>query len=125
MFQSYRSEKKLEHILSKKYIKKISAPEDPVLPDQDLSFFIRDVIQDPAAILMTEAGGVFKTQAVKSIGFNESLPMEEDADFILRFLMKYPRYFAAPGARYFYFEPQANEVLHHIKIGRASCRERV
>ena len=108
------SEKKLEHILSKKYIKKISAPEDPVLPDQDLSFFIRDVIQDPAAILMTEAGGVFKTQAVKSIGFNESLPMEEDADFILRFLMKYPRYFAAPGARYFYFEPQANEVLYHI-----------
>ena len=46
---------------------------------------------------MTMDGAVFKTQTVREIGFNEKLTMEEDADFILRYLMKYPRYFAAPG----------------------------
>ena len=45
----------------------------------------------PEAILMTIDAAIFSTAAVKDIGFNDTLTMEEDADVILRFLLKYPQ----------------------------------
>ena len=134
------SQKSIEHILSKKYIRKIVPKISEPVPESDasladaplqesadtneLSYFIRDVFEQPEAILITMDGAVFKTQTVREIGFNEKLTMEEDADFILRYLMKYPRYFAAPGARYFYFDPRANEFLYHINAHYDAWYER-
>lgn len=114
------SAKSIEHILSKKYIKKIvpesfSETGQPPLDDsEEFSYLIRDVSSFPDAILMSIDAAIFKTTAVSGIGFNETLTMEEDADFILRFLLKYPCYHAVTGARYFYFEPRANEFLYYV-----------
>ncbi len=163
------SSKSLEHILSKKYIKKLSLPEHkadslepggileesvPIsedLVDADtvgedivseaaaasiasdsvfsspeaqasesqepsiaLRPWIRDVLSQPEAILMAMDAAIFKTSAVKAVGFNDTLAMEEDVDFILRFLLKYPKYHAVTGSKYYYFEPRANEFLYHV-----------
>ncbi len=112
------------------------APENGMFTGQDIafdalespdSFFkhrLRDVREMPEAILMTIDAAIFSTAAVKDIGFNDTLTMEEDADFILRFLLKYPQYRAVPEAKYYYFEPRANEVLYHLHAHEDGWYER-
>lgn len=120
------SQNSLEHILSKKYIRKIAPDDAPEMAASiaELSPWIRDVVVQPTAILMTVDAAIFQTEAVKSIGFNETLEMEEDADFILRFLLRYPRYHAVPEAKYYYFEPRANEFLYHVNAHYDAWYER-
>ena len=122
--------KPIEHILSRTFIKQICpdtnpTAQEPVSDTKEAAAtflstgnvfenYIRDVNKQPAAILMTIGGAVFKTESVRAVGFNGELPMEEDADFILRFLLRYPIYHAVTDAKYYYFAPRANEFLYHI-----------
>ncbi|WP_346697589.1 CDP-glycerol glycerophosphotransferase family protein [Catenibacillus scindens] len=124
------SPKSVEHILSKKYIRKMkiepldqdftpSSGDEPQ-PEPDSAnllpvryTYVRDVFSRPDGILITMDGCIIKTEAAKSVGFKDSLTMEEEADFILRFLLKYKSYYAVPGAKYYYYAPRANEVLYH------------
>ncbi len=91
--------KEREHTLSKEYI---------------IESGINDVTTDSAAIVITIDSSVMRTDAIKEIGFNPELPMEEDADFILKFLLKYPKYCTVPKAKYYFSQPRPNHVLYYV-----------
>ncbi len=91
------SDEPIEHILSKKY-SSLRA--------------VNYLDTKPQKILVSLDAVVLRTENAKEIGFKSELGINEEADFVLRYLLENRAYCTVPEAKYYYTSFKDNQVLY-------------